>query len=75
MAIQNRLRDQNQAIIQLTSTETDKYLNLSVDNPELWQWMQNKGLDFDQGLIEVSINGLPAKIQTNKDKFGKISLF
>lgn len=75
MAIQNRFNEQNQAVIQLTSAETEKYLNLNVDNPELWQWMQNKGLDFDHGLVEISINGLPAKIQTNKKGFGKISLF
>ncbi len=62
--------NQEKSIIQLTAEEYGKYSSMSTDNPELLDWMQEKGISFDQGMIDVEIDGKKTQINSNKSDFG-----
>lgn len=61
---------EKQQIPELTHEEWVKHCNRSVDNPELIQWMEQKGINFDSGDIEVLIDGKKEMIATDKNNFG-----
>lgn len=60
--------------IELSQEEIDTYLDMDVNNPELINWMEKKGLVFDSGMVEIldTQTGAIRRMQTNKDDFGTI---
>ncbi len=74
MGFENFPSNNSEKIAQITSEEVSKYLNMPVDNAELQAWMQEKGIDFDKGVIEIEVDGEKAEMQTDKEDFGTFKL-
>ena len=57
---------------QMTRQEWWHYCNEinDMDDPQLAEWMESKNLKFDQGLVEVEVDGRVIKMETSKSDFG-----
>lgn len=53
-----------------TKEEWKEFANRSVDDPELHAWMEQKGIVFGNGMIEVELDGEVGKMDTNREDFG-----
>ena len=43
---------------------------VNLDSEEQKQWMAEKGIKFDGGVIEIELDGEKRKMQTSKEDFG-----
>ncbi|MFH1621007.1 MAG: hypothetical protein ABIB04_02890 [Patescibacteria group bacterium] len=57
-------------IPELTNAQHVDFLAHDSNYPELIAWMKKNGVEFDVGEINVLIDGVPTRIDTNKKDFG-----
>jgi len=58
----------------MTRKQYDHFMNCKPDDLLLMEWMLDNGVEFDTGVIDVSIDGKPARIYTDKADFGTVEL-
>jgi len=63
-------------VVQMTRAEQVKFCRDwdvdKLDDPELKNWMQEKGLEFDQGIVDIEIDGKAERMQTAKTDWGTL---
>lgn len=57
---------------QFTGTEFDSFRNAKLDDPKFLETMQEKGIEFDTGPVEVFVDGESKKMVTDKSDFGTV---
>jgi hypothetical protein len=70
---QENLKEGELSVIQITQSEVQEKLNRKIDDPELLTWMQEKGIEFDSGNIEIEVGGVKHMMNTSKDDFGTLN--
>ena len=67
-------REKNPEIPKFSMEEWKKYSggasSVELDSDEQRKWMEENGIKFDSGIVEVEIDGNLTKIVTKKDDFG-----
>ncbi len=63
--------DENKPL-ELTSEELEKYNSLPTDDPDLISWMHEKGIEFNNGDMDVKIDGEMRKMNTSESDFGTL---
>ena len=58
---------------QITKGEMDKFIMGEVGDEELKKWMEEKGIEYDQGMIKISLDGKDHLFNTDKNDFGTLS--
>ncbi len=62
--------------IQMSRQEYEKFCRDwdvdKLDDPELKEWMQEKGLEFNQGMVDIEIDGKAERMQTAKTDWGTL---
>lgn len=61
-------------MIKLSNEEYEILSRRSPDDPDLLKLMKEKGISFDNGIIEIDINGKKEIMSTTKDDFGTLKL-
>ncbi len=61
------------SIPSITKEEWNKYCTGDINNTETMKWMEEKGIEFDQGMIKVEYEGIIKEMQTSRDDFGTMS--
>jgi len=73
MTVEMPQNETEKGIPQLSSDEWNKFCTVgNMNDPELLNWMQEKHISFDQGDIEIELDGKVVKMVTDKDDFGTI---
>lgn len=54
----------------LTREQFNRFKVCSPDDWELMEWMLDNGIEFDSGIIEVTVDGKRKRISTSKNDFG-----
>jgi hypothetical protein len=67
---QERAVPREKTVPRLTAAQYEKFTSCEPDDPELLKWMEDNGVKFNSGIIDVEIDGKPAKIHTVKTDFG-----
>ena len=62
--------EEEQKIPKFTKEEWQNYCNRDVEDSELHEWMKEKGIEFDNGMIDVEIDGKKERMLTDKHDFG-----
>ena len=58
--------------VSLTREQMNKLTQGETDDPELISLMQEKGIDFDNGFIDVDIDGEKRQMNSSKEDFGTL---
>ncbi len=73
MAFREKMAEE-EVRIPMTKEEHRKYGGMrDVNDPELLAWMAEKGIEFDQGLIKITIDGVNHLFNTDREDFGTTS--
>ncbi len=67
----NEKEDNN--VIKITEEESKFFCNLPVEDPRLHNWMKEKSIRFDTGLIKIKLAGKIRKMVTDRKDFGTVT--
>jgi len=58
--------------IEISSEEYEKYCGLELNDPEMSNWLAQKGIKVDSGLVDILLDGKRRKMTTSSNDFGTI---
>lgn len=59
-------------VIDVSGEDFMRYINMDLDDPELTKWMNENGIEFDSGLVEVNVDGERKMMDTSRADFGTL---
>jgi hypothetical protein len=65
-------KEKEKVIFFSSEEEFRKIANIDLENPEDVKLVEEKGIPFDSGMIEVDIEGKRRKMNTSKEDFGTL---
>jgi hypothetical protein len=55
-----------------TEAELKRFVSRPLNDPELLAWMDQNQIVFDNGPLDIMLDGKPRKMQTSRGDFGTI---
>ena len=66
------LKPPEEIVPEISTGEWQEFCTLPPEDPKLVHWMEEKGIEFDQGDVPVTYDGKKAKMVTDRNDFGTI---